>query len=167
MTYKEGNVIMDKIYKTHYKSSIGLIEITATEDIILQVEFSVKSDNNAEKVPIILEKCVAQLDEYFNGNRKEFSVPFRINGTEFQEKVWKELLQIPFGHTVSYKAIAVLAGHKNAFRAVGNACGKNKIPVIIPCHRVIGRNGQLTGYGGELWRKEWLLEHEQRVVSGN
>ena len=163
MTYKEGNVIMDKIYKTHYKSSIGLIEITATEDIILQVEFSVKSDNNAEKVPIILEKCVAQLDEYFNGNRKEFSVPFRINGTEFQEKVWKELLQIPFGHTVSYKAIAVLAGHNNAVRAVGNACGKNKIPVIIPCHRVIGRNGQLTGYGGELWRKEWLLEHEKAL----
>lgn len=102
-----------------------------------------------------------QLEEYFNGKRKEFDLPLVMTGSDFQKKAWKALLEIPFGQVRSYKRQAIEIGQENAVRAVGKANGDNKISIIIPCHRVIGENGNLTGYGGGIWRKQWLLEHEK------
>src|SRR5438552_15476519 len=106
------------------------------------------------------DQAARELDEYFAGTRKEFSVPLVLQGTEFQEMVWRELLRIPYGETISYEALAIRIGKPTAQRAVGMANGRNRIPIIVPCHRVIQKNGQLRGYGGGLWRKKFLLDLE-------
>ena len=103
-----------------------------------------------------------QLNEYFAGTRKHFDIPLVTPGTEFQKKVWNELLNIPYGRTVSYRQQADALKNPLAIRAVANANGMNRISIIIPCHRVIGSDGGLTGYGGGLHRKKWLLEHEKK-----
>ena len=153
---------MIKKYKAYYKSEIGLIEIKGTEDEILSLNFAEESMNNFE-IPPCLKECVKQLDEYFRENREEFSVNLLLQGTDFQKKVWRELIKIPFGETTSYMDIAVSIGNKKAARAVGNAAKKNKIAIIIPCHRVIGGDGSLGGYAGGIWRKKWLLEYERDI----
>ena len=109
-----------------------------------------------------LDQTRDELDEYFAGNREEFTIPLVIDGTPFQESVWRELLKIPFGKTTSYEQIAVRVGKAGAARAVGRANGDNRMAIIVPCHRVIGADGSLTGYGGGQRRKRWLLDHEQR-----
>jgi AraC family transcriptional regulator of adaptative response/methylated-DNA-[protein]-cysteine methyltransferase len=120
---------------------------------------------NAEILPgenehlVLLQK---ELDEYFNGTRKEFTVRLDAPGTPFQKAVWECLLKIPYGETRSYKMQAILLGRPLAVRAVASANGCNRISIVIPCHRVIGENGDLTGYGGGLVRKKWLLEHEKK-----
>jgi len=152
---------MIRKYKAYYKSKIGLIEIGGTEDGILSLGFVQEESVDNSDIPPCLEKCIEQLDEYFRGKRKEFSVDLLLRGTDFQKKVWNELKKILFGKTVSYKDIAISIGDKKAARAVGGAIGKNKIGIIIPCHRVIGSDGRLTGYGGGIWRKKWLLKHEK------
>jgi len=111
------------------------------------------------------EKLSIQLMEYFEGRRKEFSVPLVLDGTAFQEKTWKILLQIPYGSTRTYQQQAVLLGNKKAVRAAAKANGDNRIAIIVPCHRVVGSNGKLTGYGGGLWRKKYLLELEETFQS--
>ncbi|HEY2148470.1 MAG TPA: methylated-DNA--[protein]-cysteine S-methyltransferase [Pirellulales bacterium] len=103
-----------------------------------------------------------QLAEYFAARRQEFSVPLKLAGTPFQRRVWQELLQIPFGSTISYAELARRIGQPTATRAVGNANGRNPVSILVPCHRVIGANGQLTGYGGGIDRKQWLIEWERR-----
>jgi len=103
-----------------------------------------------------------ELTEYFGGERREFSVPLDLKGTEFQERVWKELLGIPFGETISYEELAARVGNPKAQRAVGMANGRNRVPIVVPCHRVIQKNGMLRGYGGGLWRKQFLLDLETR-----
>jgi AraC family transcriptional regulator of adaptative response/methylated-DNA-[protein]-cysteine methyltransferase len=108
------------------------------------------------------DQAARELDEYFAGNRKEFTVPLVLRGTPFQETVWRELLQIPYGETISYEELAIRIGRPTAQRAVGMANGRNRIPIIVPCHRVIQKNGQLRGYGGGLWRKQYLLDLELR-----
>ena len=105
-----------------------------------------------------------EINEYMAGHRKIFEVPIVMTGTPFQEKVWSELLSIPFGHTRSYQYQAVALGNSSAVRAVANANGANKIAIIIPCHRVIGSDGELTGYGGKIWRKQRLLELENPSI---
>lgn len=147
-----------------YASPLGIIEIKGNEEGIFsvlfverqQVEFFQQADTFA-----ILINCFTQLDEYFKGERLEFSVPFIIEGTAFQQSVWQALTTVPYGKTASYKEIAILVGNEKAVRAVGTTNSKNLISIIVPCHRIIGANGKLTGYAGGLWRKEWLLEHEQ------
>lgn len=116
----------------------------------------IKETNN------LLDMLKKQLDEYFEGNRQEFTVPLFVKGTEFQESVWKVLQTIPYGSTYSYKQQAETIKKPKAVRAVANANGVNKISIIIPCHRVIGSDGSLTGYGGGLWRKKWLLDFESK-----
>ena len=106
-----------------------------------------------------------QLEEYFAGSRRDFELPMQSKGTEFQQKVWSALLEIPFGETRSYGEQARLIGDYKAVRAVGLANGKNPIPVIVPCHRVIGADGSMTGFGGGIERKKWLLAHEARLRS--
>jgi methylated-DNA-[protein]-cysteine S-methyltransferase len=113
-------------------------------------------DRNAQPLP----DAVRQLDEYFAGRRREFDLPWRLDGTEFQQRVWKTLLEIRYGETWSYGELARRLGNPNASRAVGLANGRNPISIMVPCHRVIGADGSLTGYGGGLERKRWLLAHE-------
>jgi len=144
---------------TYYESPIGLIEITASEEGITSLRFTNCKKRN-QRQSKYLDDCVKQLDEYFNRKRKTFSLKINLIGTEFQKKVWNELLIIPFGKTVSYKDVAVGIGNHKTVRAVGNANNKNNISIIIPCHRVIGSNGKLVGYGGGLWRKKWLIDFE-------
>nr|WP_252187792.1 methylated-DNA--[protein]-cysteine S-methyltransferase [Anaeromonas frigoriresistens] len=143
------------------ESSIGIIEIQSYEGKIISLDF-VKERKYDETLEPVLEEAKKQLRDYFDGKRKAFDLPLKINGTEFQNKVWVELTKIPYGETQSYKDIAIWIGNKNASRAIGNANNKNKIAIIIPCHRVVGSNGKLIGYEGGLWRKKWLLEHEER-----
>ena len=150
-----------KIYQTFYKSPIGFISIIATRDSILTLYFAEKSRPGDHDLPFCMKECVKQLDEYFAGQRKAFFLNLAPQGTKFQRLIWRQLEKIPFGSVVSYSEIARIIGKPNAFRAVGNANGKNPISIIIPCHRVVGSNGTLTGYGGGLWRKEWLIAHER------
>ncbi len=155
-------------YKAYYESEIGLIEVISTATAIKSLYFIEPEEKNdpamGEESPQVLTDCMAQLDEYFKGERKDFSLPLEPEGTTFQESVWHQLSHIPFGETVSYLDIARAIDNDKAVRAVGAANGQNPISIILPCHRVIGSNGKLIGYGGGLWRKEWLLNHEGVVV---
>ncbi|GFR34243.1 methylated-DNA--[protein]-cysteine S-methyltransferase [Thermobrachium celere] len=151
---------MSSIYISFYDSPIGLIKISANERAIVSLDFVYKKSK--EKENEIIKACKKQLDEYFKGIRKEFDIDIEIEGTEFQKMVWRELKKIPYGQKRSYKDIAIAIGNEKAVRAVGGANNKNKIAIIIPCHRVVGSDGSLTGYAGGLWRKQWLLEHEEK-----
>ncbi|TDX49156.1 methylated-DNA--[protein]-cysteine S-methyltransferase [Orenia marismortui] len=144
----------------YFDSPIGLLEIQSAQEEIISLEF-IKERRYEEKLDPLLLKSKKQLQAYFSGERREFDLPLRINGTRFQNKVWKELIRIPYGRTLSYKDVAVSIGNVNACRAVGNANNKNNIAIIIPCHRVVGSTGKIGGYGAGVWRKEWLLEHEK------
>jgi len=141
-------------------SPLGSIRLTSDGEAITGLHF-VENDGEtaAENIPVF-ECCVKELNEYFIGARKIFTVKTKNAGTEFMEKCWRQLLSIPYGTTRSYRDIAGWVGNPNAARAVGGANNKNNISIIYPCHRVVGKNGDLTGYGGGLWRKEWLLKHE-------
>lgn len=152
------------LYKTYYKTPIGYAEITADESAILSVHLVDHAGGVGDKRPgsKILDQCVQELDEYFKGTRKRFSVPLsRAKGTNFQQRVWEALEKIPYGARVSYQDIARAIGSPSAVRAVGLANSKNPHWVVVPCHRVIGKNGELAGYAGGLERKKWLLKHEQ------
>lgn len=154
-------------YITYLRSPIGEIKITADEDFINSILFVFDDTEMHEENPnSVLKECKAQLSQYFSGKRNEFDIPIKQAGTEFQQKVWKELLKIPYGRTVSYNFIAKSLGDKKSIRAVGAANGKNQISIIVPCHRVIGSEGSLTGYAGGLWRKKWLLNHEKEFSGG-
>lgn len=153
---------MENTYKGYYNSPIGLVELISNDNAILSVDFVEKEEGTSEKHPEVLVQCIKELDEYFKGKRKNFTVKLEIQGTEFQKKVWNELTRIPFGETVSYKYIAEAIENPKAVRAVGNANHNNSLGIIIPCHRVVGTNGKLTGYAGGIWRKEWLLQHEKK-----
>ncbi len=152
--------------KACYSSPIGLLEITGSEKGIFPILFKEEDRTDTGKVPVHLRECVQQLEEYFNGTLKKFKVKLNLYGTKFQEKVWKQLMHIPYGKTAAYLEIAKAIGDKKTIRAVGNANGKNKISIIIPCHRIVGTNGALTGYAGGLWRKKWLLDFENPVRQG-
>jgi methylated-DNA-[protein]-cysteine S-methyltransferase len=151
-----------KNYRTFLNSKIGFLEITGTDEGIASVNFVDEKQGADKKLPVHMQKCRTELDEYFKGKRKKFSVDLKIEGTDFQKKVWKELVKIPYGENVSYRDVAAAVGNPKGGRAVGGAVGRNNISIIIPCHRVIGSSGDLTGFGGGLWRKEWLLNHESR-----
>lgn len=142
------------ILKTYYKSPVGWLEIIATDKYLLAINF--KKSKGQNQTSAFLRKTTKQLDEYFQGTRKKFDLAIKLTGTPWQIKVWQELSRVPYGTVVSYRD---LMGSKYA-RAVGNAVNKNKIPIIIPCHRVVGADGSLTGYAGGLWRKKRLLELE-------
>ena len=117
-------------------------------------------------MPPMLIQCIEQLIQYFNGERRIFELPINQTGTAFQMETWNLLTTIPYGKTISYLQLAIKTGDPKATRAVANANGKNNVAIIVPCHRVIGANKELVGYGGGLWRKKWLLEHEMKVAYG-
>jgi methylated-DNA-[protein]-cysteine S-methyltransferase len=141
------------------QSPLGITKIEGDENGIAVI--SVLSEGAAtKKIPVALQEAVTQLQEYFEGKRTEFTFKLNPKGTEFQQKVWQELLNIPFGKTTSYMDLSKKLGDVKAIRAVASANGKNPLWIVVPCHRVIGSDGSLTGYAGGLWRKRWLLEHE-------
>jgi methylated-DNA-[protein]-cysteine S-methyltransferase len=147
----------------YYDSPTGMMKITALDDAITEITF-VEERAQDETLTAAVEKCREELDEYFHRGRKFFSVELNLQGTVFQKKVWSELQTIPFGTTVSYEELAIRLGDIKAIRAVGLANGMNPVAVIVPCHRVIGKNGDLTGYAGGLQVKEWLLYHEGSLL---
>jgi len=150
-------------YTGYYKSPIGFMRVIGTDESISYVDFiEDEQDRSNERLNPMVTDCINQLDEYFCKKRKEFNIKLSLEGTEFQKSVWQALIDIPFGVTKSYKDIAVSINNEKAVRAVGGANHNNKISIIIPCHRVIGKSGKMVGYGGGVWRKEWLLKHENR-----
>ncbi len=136
-----------------------------------QVKADISKDLTGDRqekpdIPQCLKDCKTQLQEYFSGQRQQFDLPLAPAGTPFQQKVWQQLLQIHFGHTITYAEIARRLGDPKTIRAAGTANGKNPIAIVIPCHRVIGMNGDLVGYAGGLPNKKWLLDHEMTVYRG-
>ena len=158
---------MEETQITYQKTPIGIAKIIGDESGIQSV--SVLDDDTISdellntSVPFCLQECVVQLEEYFNGKRASFGLTVNPKGTDFQKKVWKSLLKIPYGKTKSYLEQSKALGDVKAIRAVASANGKNPLWIIIPCHRVIGSDGALTGYAGGIWRKKWLLNHENPV----
>ena len=143
----------------YIQTPVGLLEISADDSFINAVHFC--DERSKEETPSPLTNlCAKELKEFFAGKRKEFSVPLQPAGTAFQIQVWNELQKIPFGKTISYMELARRLGDEKKIRAAGTANGRNPIPVIIPCHRVIGSDGSLVGYGGGLPKKKWLIEFE-------
>ena len=144
---------------TYFQSPIGTLRITGSDKGVSSIGF-IKNAASTGSIPNCLADAVRQLTEYFAGARQVFSFKLDLHGTEFQIKVWRYLLTIPFGKTQSYLDVALALGDRKSIRAVGRANGQNPIVIVVPCHRVIGSDGSLTGYGGGLWRKEWLLNFE-------
>jgi len=144
----------------YYKTPIGIAKICGNEDGVISVSVIDKEEEVSSVIPDSLKECVLQLDEYFHKKRTEFSLKLNPQGTEFQKSVWRELQQIPYAKTTSYQDQSKKMGNVKAIRAIASANGKNPVWIIIPCHRVIGSDGSLTGYAGGIWRKKWLLEHE-------
>jgi methylated-DNA-[protein]-cysteine S-methyltransferase len=145
---------------------LGTLRISGSQAGIRAIQFLDEAPPvpPEEPLPSVLTVCAQQLREYFAGQRRSFEVPLDLCGTPFQLRVWELLQHIPFGETRTYLDLALALGDVKAVRAVGAANGQNPVPIIVPCHRVIGQDGQLVGYGGGLWRKEWLLAHEGRPV---
>ncbi len=140
-------------------SPLGITKISGDENGITIISI-LQEGEITTKIPKELKEAVSQLQEYFEGKRTDFTFKLNPQGTEFQQKVWKGLLEIPFGKTMSYLELSKKLGDIKAIRAVASANGKNPVWIVIPCHRVIGTDGSLTGYAGGLWRKKWLLDHE-------
>jgi methylated-DNA-[protein]-cysteine S-methyltransferase len=143
----------------YIKTPLGTAKIVGDENGIAVISILEEGDLSIE-IPIALQETVSQLQDYFDGKRNNFNIKINPQGTEFQQKVWNELLNIPFGKTMSYLDLSKKLGDVKAIRAVASANGKNPLWIVVPCHRVIGSDGSLTGYAGGLWRKKWLLEHE-------
>ncbi|HRP57088.1 methylated-DNA--[protein]-cysteine S-methyltransferase [Agriterribacter sp.] len=167
-------MITTRSFVTYHDSPVGTLQIKSSAEAIHAILFV-----NAWKGPkldedemrdsghsALVKLCTAQLDEYFEGKRRVFDFPFTQEGTAFQQKIWNALLEIPFGRTISYMELAKRTGNIKAIRAVGTTNGKNQLSIVVPCHRVIGANGSLVGYGGDLWRKKWLLDHEAKYAYG-
>ena len=143
----------------HLNTPLGTAHICGDEDGIASVSVT-DLEVSSSKIPEELQSCVTQLTEYFDGQRTVFDLKLNPAGTPFQQKVWKQLKKIPFGKTMSYLNLSKQLGDPKAIRAVASANGKNPLWIIIPCHRVIGSDGSLTGYAGGLYRKQWLINHE-------
>lgn len=145
--------------EAYIRTSLGIVKIIGDEKGISVISVSDEGEISAS-IPDVLQEPVLQLNQYFEGTRTDFDFLLNPKGTEFQQKVWKGLLEIPFGKTMSYLELSKKLGDVKAIRAVASANGKNPLWIVVPCHRVIGTDGSLTGYAGGLWRKKWLLEHE-------
>ena len=146
------------MYKDYYKSPLGVLEIIADNENILAINFV--KNIKVRKGNALTKQCVVQLKEYFKARRKAFDLPIKISGSDWQVRVLLQLSKIPWGAVISYQDLAAMSGNAKAARAIGRAVNKNKIPIIIPCHRVVGSRGQLVGYAGGLTKKQALLKLE-------
>ncbi|MFL5808208.1 MAG: methylated-DNA--[protein]-cysteine S-methyltransferase [Flavisolibacter sp.] len=154
------------LYTAYYHSPVGKLKLQCSDRYIKSVSFSEAEDEKENEDHKLLQVCMKQLDEYFSGKRRIFSLSLNQDGSEFQMKIWALLYQIPYGKTISYHQLAKQYGDLKAIRAVASANGKNNLAIIVPCHRVIGSDQSLVGYGGGLWRKKWLLDHEAKHHHG-
>lgn len=148
---------------TYFKNDNFILKISEKDGKICETKFVRKISDNKNSTNKLLKQTIKELEEYTSGKRKKFSVPLDIQGTDFQKKVWKQMLKIPYGKTLSYKEVADLIKSPKSARAVGNACGKNNLPVIIPCHRVVSMNslgGFMGGFLGGMKIKKYLLKLE-------
>lgn len=162
---------MSDAFTTYYQSPVGLLRISGTDQYVSEVHFMNEEEKAASPtatspLPPMAIQATEQLIQYFHGNRRVFELPLYQKGTGFQEKVWNELMNIPFGKTISYQELSRRLGDPKTIRAAGTANGKNHIAIIVPCHRVIGAKGDLVGFGGGLARKKWLLTHENKIAHG-
>lgn len=151
-----------EIATAYYQSPIGIIKIHGDEQHLHYACFVDEVGENTRESTVV-NLCIQQFDEYFKGLRQDFDLPLLQTGTDFQQSVWKHLTKIPYGETISYLQLSEQMKNPLAIRAIGAANGKNKIVIIVPCHRVIGNDGSLTGFAAGLWRKQWLLNHEKNV----
>jgi methylated-DNA-[protein]-cysteine S-methyltransferase len=148
--------------KAYLETPLGTAVVEGDEKGISRITVSSEEvPFSSKKVPLPLKEAVAQLQEYFNGERENFKLQLNPEGTDFQKQIWQHLQAIPYGKTTTYLELSKEFGNAKAIRAVAAANGKNPLWIVVPCHRVIGSDGSLTGYAGGLWRKKWLLEHEQ------
>ncbi|WP_454803031.1 methylated-DNA--[protein]-cysteine S-methyltransferase [Mucilaginibacter phyllosphaerae] len=150
--------------EVYYRTPLGIALVTEDNGYICKVSIL---DGDIEETTTnckVLNDTIKQLKEYFAGKRKDFDLPLKQKGSDFQQIVWQELLKIPYGTTITYNRQSQKMNNPLAIRAIAAANGKNDLWVIVPCHRVIGSNGSLTGYAGGLWRKQWLLQHEARIM---
>lgn len=160
---KIQKIFLESNETTYYKTPIGTAKIIGDKNGIQSISVLDDDIETSKKIPTYFNDCITQLDEYFSGARTEFDLKLNPKGTSFQQIVWKELLTIPFNKTRTYLEQSKALGDVKAIRAVASANGKNPIWIVIPCHRVIGSDGSLTGYAGGIWRKKWLLDHENPV----
>ena len=158
--------MMNAVFTTYLESPVGLIEINADDAGILSILFTDDTERTEREENDISVSAKAELAEYFSGIRKTFDLPLHFSGTDFQQRVWTQLQAIPYGTTVSYLDLAKKLGDPKCIRAAASANGKNPFAIIVPCHRVVGSNNDLVGYAGGLWRKRWLLEHENKTANG-
>jgi methylated-DNA-[protein]-cysteine S-methyltransferase len=149
---------------TYYKTPVGIARIIADDGFISGVHILDEEHPVEPTDDVTLNLAIKQLNEYFAGTRKVFELPIKQPGTDFQQLVWQQLEQIPYGATITYTHQANQMNNPLAIRAIASANGKNNLWVVVPCHRVIGSDGSLTGYAGGLWRKQWLLRHEAKVM---
>ena len=159
------------LFHTYYQSPVGLIRISGTDQYVSEMIFidniqKPPLDPHKKQLPPMAIHAIEQLIQYFHGERRAFEFPIHQEGTDFQRKVWNELINIPFGRTISYLELSKRLGDTKAIRAAASANGRNNIAIVVPCHRVIGSKNDLVGYAGGLWRKRWLLEHENKVANG-
>ena len=148
----------------YYESPIGYVEIHATDDCVtkIRIQDHITEPENNPHLQILIDAKL-QIKEYFQGTRKNFDFKYENKGTPFRQAVWRELEKVVYGTTATYKSIGLAMGNPKAVRAIGGANHHNNIWLVVPCHRIIGSNGKLVGYGGGLWRKEWLLAHEKQM----
>lgn len=162
---------MTELFHTYYQSPVGLIRVSGTDQFISEMSFidaiqTPPTDHHRKALSPMAVLAIEQLIEYFSGQRRIFDFPISQEGTEFQQKVWHELSNIPFGKTISYLELAKKLGDSKVIRAAASANGRNSVAIVVPCHRVIGSKNDLVGYAGGLWRKRWLLEHENKIAHG-
>ena len=150
-------------HATYFHSPLGIIKIEATFEKITSICFLDSIPGHRKQETKLLNECVNQLQEYFNKARQNFSLPYETDGTAFQKNVWDKVGEIKYAGLSTYKDIARAVNRPNACRAVGNAVRLNPLPIIIPCHRIVGSHGELGGFNSGSWRKKWLLEHEQNT----
>ena len=155
----------ERLDKGYLFTDIGTLEVVGSGRGIVAVSFVDAVDSAAGCATPVVQECLAQLGQYFGGTRTTFTVPLDLRCTDFRLLVWHALQEIPFGQTTTYGAVAGAVARPRSAHAVGGAVGANPVSIIVPCHRVIGSDGSLTGYGGGLDRKRWLLEHERRILA--
>jgi methylated-DNA-[protein]-cysteine S-methyltransferase len=153
---------MTPIHYDTMASPLGEIVLACDGHALVGLSLDGEIPAGAVRDAKLLSPYVRELQDYFAGDRRSFTFKIHQDGTDFQQTVWHTLTKIPFGQTISYADLAVKCGKPNAYRAAGSANGRNRIAIVVPCHRVIAADGTLGGYGGGLWRKEWLLQHEAR-----
>ncbi|MCB9231838.1 MAG: methylated-DNA--[protein]-cysteine S-methyltransferase [Bacteroidia bacterium] len=148
------------------ETPLGWLGFRGNELGVSEIFFADAKGEESPELPAPILSAQSQLSEYFAGQRRHFDFPLATHGTDFQQKIWQALQNVPYGHTTSYQHLADKIGNPKSVRAVGAANGANPIAIAVPCHRIVGSNGQLTGYAGGLHRKKWLLEHEQKIAGG-